>query len=319
VEEILFLILAGLTIFLSIKLSYYADLLWKTSKIKGALIGGIILAGLTSLPELVTCLSAIFIGNPHLAVGDILGSNIFNIFIICVFDIFFISKMIFHKTSNSHSLVYFLLVINYIFIYLFFKGIFDKTILNIGIPSIIIVFTYFLYIYKLSKKEEQLEKQLLYSEGRNITLKFIIVAVSMLFTSVFLTLTVNGIAINHPHFSSSLIGAILLGITTSLPEVITFYALINLNSYNMALSNIVGSNLFNLLVLSIGDIFFTSRPLYYYSDHESLIMISIAIFITFVNMMQNIRDKSLNKFTIFFPSLLIASIYLIFWYIHLAM
>lgn len=78
-ELVLFLFLAGLTVFLSFKLSYYADLLNKTTNISGVFIGGILLAGITSLPEFVTCLSSIFLNNPYLAIGDILGSNFFNI------------------------------------------------------------------------------------------------------------------------------------------------------------------------------------------------------------------------------------------------
>ena len=83
-----------LTVFLSIKLSYYADSLSKTSGVSRALIGGIVLAGVTSLPELVTCFSAIFVGNPLLAMGDVLGSNLFNLFMVCFFDLVFLKKMI---------------------------------------------------------------------------------------------------------------------------------------------------------------------------------------------------------------------------------
>ena len=84
-NEILFLLFAFLTVFLSIKLSYYVDYLSKHSKVSGAFLAGIVLAGVTSLPECVTCFSAIFVDNNLLAVGDILGSNIFNIFMICFF------------------------------------------------------------------------------------------------------------------------------------------------------------------------------------------------------------------------------------------
>ena len=79
-NEIFFLLFAFLTVFLSIRLSYYADGLSKTSGFNGLLIGGLVIAGVTSLPELVTCFSAIAVSNNELAVGDILGSNVFNIF-----------------------------------------------------------------------------------------------------------------------------------------------------------------------------------------------------------------------------------------------
>ena len=79
-NEILFLLFAFFTVYLSIKLSYYVDYLNKSSNINGVILGAILLAGVTSLPELVTCLSAIMVGNELLAMGDILGSNMFNIF-----------------------------------------------------------------------------------------------------------------------------------------------------------------------------------------------------------------------------------------------
>ena len=118
-NEILFLVFAFLTVFLSVKLSYYADRLSKTSLVSGALIGGIVLAGVTSLPEFVTCFSAIIVGNPALAIGDVLGSNLFNIFMICFFDVIFIRKMIFSKTARSHNLVLLILIVNYLILYLF--------------------------------------------------------------------------------------------------------------------------------------------------------------------------------------------------------
>ena len=95
---IVFLLLALLTIYLSIKLSFYADVISKSFKINTALIGGILLAGLTSLPEFVTCISSIYLNNPYLAIGDILGSNVFNIAIVSVLDIIFIKRFIFNNT-----------------------------------------------------------------------------------------------------------------------------------------------------------------------------------------------------------------------------
>ena len=72
-EGIYFLILAFLTAFSSIKLSKYGDILSKQTKLGSALIGGILIASITSLPEFVTSVSAVVIDNPALSFGDILG------------------------------------------------------------------------------------------------------------------------------------------------------------------------------------------------------------------------------------------------------
>ena len=54
-----FVLLAALVVFLSLKLSKYVDLLDKTTNVSGAFIGGVLLAAVTSLPELFTSLSAV--------------------------------------------------------------------------------------------------------------------------------------------------------------------------------------------------------------------------------------------------------------------
>ena len=75
-----FFVLAAAIVFLSVKLSEYVDLLDKSTKVSGAFIGGVLLAAVTSLPELFTSLSAVlFIGENNLVTGNILGSNLFNL------------------------------------------------------------------------------------------------------------------------------------------------------------------------------------------------------------------------------------------------
>ena len=75
-----YLVVAALVVFFSIKLSDYVDLLDKKTNLSGALIGGILLAAVTSLPELFTSItSTIFLGNNSYVMGNILGSDIFNV------------------------------------------------------------------------------------------------------------------------------------------------------------------------------------------------------------------------------------------------
>lgn len=313
-NEIFFIVLAFLTVFLSVKLSTYADLLSKTSNVNKAFIGGIILAGITSLPEFVTCFSAIFVDNPMLAMGDILGSNLFNIFMIAFFDILFIKKMLLTKVNKSHILVYLFLIINYMLIYLYIKNILNITILNIGLPSLIIVLIYLCYLKKISKTEEEAPKETV--SVKYVPFKLFATAILMVISSILLTITVNKIAVLNPEFSGSVIGAILLGITTSLPEVITFYTLLTLDSYDLALSNIVGSNLFNFLVLAVADILVCASPIYNYSDIDNSIILSLGLTVTIISLFQILRKKSYNKITYIIPSVIIVSLYTIFWCMH---
>lgn len=306
-ELVLFLFLAGLTIYLSFKLSYYADILNKTSNISGVFIGGILLAGLTSLPEFVTCLSSIFLNNPYLAIGDILGSNFFNISIMCLFDILFIKTMFYNYTKNKYYIIYLLLIINYFIMYLFMGGIFNLELFNIGIPSFIIIISYIIYLKKAQEKDSKKE---IIKTKEHVLLKFLIVGILMVIVSIFLTLIVNLIADKNPNVASSFIGAILLGITTSMPEVITFIALIKMKSFDLALSDIIGSNLFNLLILAIGDIFLKNKEIYYFVDKESMFLIVFGFILTILSFYQNNRKVVKNKLIYIVPSLIGVLLYI---------
>lgn len=300
-ELILFLFLAGLTVFLSFRLSYYADLLNKTTNISGVFIGGILLAGITSLPELVTCLSSIFLNNPYLAIGDILGSNFFNIAMMCFFDILFIKTMFYNYTKNRYYLIYVLLILNYLIMYLFMGGTFNLEIFNIGLPSFIIVITYIFYLK--NAKEEETKKEVITTK-EHVLLKFFLVGLFMVIVSILLTLVVNLIAGKNPNVASSFIGAILLGITTSMPEVITFIALVKMKSFDLALSDIIGSNLFNLLILAIGDIFLKNKEIYYFVDKESMFLLIFGFILTILSFYQNNRKVVKNKLIYIVPSLI---------------
>lgn len=311
-NEILFLVFAFLTVFLSIKLSCYADRLSKTSLVSGALIGGIVLAGVTSLPEFVTCFSAIMVGNPTLAIGDVLGSNLFNIFMICFFDVVFIRKMIFTCASKSHNLVLLILLVNYIVLYLFISKFFDFSLLSIGIPSIVIVVTYIIYIKSIPKSSDS-DVVINDSNDSHLIIKLVITAIFMVMSSVILTVIVNNLSVIYPSFSSSFLGAIFLGITTSLPEVITFYTLVTINSYDLALSNILGSNLFNLLVLAVGDILVTGYSIYNFSDKDTFLIVILGLVFTTVCLFSNNRKNVKNSFSYIILSFFVIILYLSFW------
>lgn len=306
---VFFLFVSILVIILSIKLSVYADEITKTTNISKNIVGGVLVAGITSLPELVTCLSSIYLKNYYLAFGDILGSNLFNISIICFFDIIFIKKFIFNKT-NSSSLIYILLLINYIFIYLSLSSVLNVSLFNIGIPSIIIIATYIYYLKHVNSCEE--EKSINQSSNKNfVILKFIITAIILIITSILLTFIVNKLSIMYPSVSSSFIGAIFLGITTSMPEVVTFITLINLDNYSMALLDIIGSNLFNLLIIAMGDLVMLNDKIYNYADRQSFFILILCIVTTFISMLQN-KIKLKNKFLYIIPSIIVFILYIVF-------
>lgn len=308
-DGIFFLLLAFLTIITSIKLSEYGDTLGKQTKIGSAFIGGILIASITSLPELVTSFSAIFLNNPSLSFGDIVGSNMFNIFVLAVYNIYFFRKKIFKNISKRYILECFVLIIDYILIYLSIKNILVKY------TTFILIFTYIIYMISVIfiKSDDEDEKD--YKYDKYVAIKFIFTAFIMVFLSVMLTYQADVISHLYPKFSSSSIGAILLGVTTSLPEVVTTFSLLKLNNYNMAISNMLGSNIFNFFVLSIADIILKYRSIYSNADSHSIEYVYGGLFITFLFLLTllNKKSKSIYYFVI---SLIMIMIYFVVWYLQ---
>ena len=100
VAIISYVVVAALVVFFSIKLSNYVDLLDKKTNVSGAFLGGILLAAITSLPELFTSLTAVVLPpnhDNHLVLGNILGSDIFNVCLFAIIYLFF-----FYARSVNH-------------------------------------------------------------------------------------------------------------------------------------------------------------------------------------------------------------------------
>ena len=307
-DGIFFLILAFLTIYTSIKLSYYGDVLSKTSKLGTAFIGGLLIASITSLPEFVTSISAVILNNPALSFGDIAGSNMFNIFVLAVYNLYFFKSSAFKNSSKRHLIECLILIVDYIFILL---GTFSIVMNYISVVLIVMYIFYMIFVFK--SDIEDIENKVI--KENNIIIKFILTAVIMVILSIFLTWEADKIAASYPKFSSSTIGAILLGITTSLPEVVTTFALLKLNNYNMAISNMLGSNIFNFLVLTFADIFIKNNHIYAYTDTYSNYYIIGGIIITFL-LGICMYFKKMSKFTYILISISIILVYLYVWYLQ---
>ena len=135
-------------------------------------------------------------------------------------------------------------------------------------------------------------------------------------SSILLTFIVNKITIKYSFIASSIFGAILLGITTSLPEVITFYTLLKLDNYDLALSNIIGSNVFNLLVLAITS-FFINNNIYNFIDDKSFTILILNIIFSFISIILILRKrKNRNKHFYVLPSVIMLIIYILFWFMN---
>lgn len=308
-DGIFFLLLAFLTVILSIRLSYYGDKITKQTKVGAAFVGGLLIASITSLPEFVTSVSAVVIDNAALSFGDIVGSNMFNVFILAVYNIYFFKKDVFKNTSRKYIFECLILITDYIFIVLGTNNIF------INFVTFFLFCAYLIYMISVLKNKDEESNEEPDQKVNYVFIKFILTAVIMVFLSIMLTKEADKIAHMYPSFSSSSIGAMLLGITTSLPEVVTTFSLLKLGNFNMAASNMLGSNIFNFLVLAISDIFVKESYIYSYSDSYTMMYVIGGIVTTFLLVISLILKKN-NKIVQILLSGLMILIYFSIWYLQ---
>ena len=140
-----YIVLAALVVFLSVRLSYYVDCLDKKTNLSGAFIGGVMLAAVTSLPELFTSLTAVLaLDQPDLVQGNVLGSNIFNLCVIGGLMLFTSRRYQRATLSKSHSktLLFGLVMYALVFAAIMMPKEVGFSFLKVNLMSILILLVY---------------------------------------------------------------------------------------------------------------------------------------------------------------------------------
>ena len=264
-----YLIVATIVVFAAVKASHYIDLIDRTTKLSGAFLGGVLLSAVTSLPEFFTSLSAtIFLDKPALCIGNILGSDLFNIAMLSVMVLLAMRSFRRAEIGRGNIIVALYMILIYGVMLLNYFGILDVEWLTINVITFIFVVIYMLAVRHLAGEscdnEPCEDDEPVTLTLRQIVTRFAITAVVIVVASVVLTYITDAIAIRY-NLGVGLAGAIFLGVATSLPEVASTIALVRIRNYDIAVGNIVGSNLFNFLVLCTAD-FFTRGDVYDYTD-----------------------------------------------------
>jgi len=269
-----FLASSSLIIFSGSRLSKYGDIIATLTGMGKAWFGLIMMAAVTSLPELFTGVSSIvFIDSPDIAVGDIMGSCVFNLLILAVLDYFVPGKPISSVVTKSHVLAGFfgIFLITFSVISIVF-GSWFPVIGWFSSSSILLIVFYLFAIHIIFKNEQHIAATnvdnpvpLVHHTHKDISLQLAIKRYAL-----FALMVIAG-AIALPYFadhlateaglSKSFVGTLLVAATTSLPELVVSIAAVRLGSMDIAVGNLLGSNIFNILILAFNDLIYRKGPL----------------------------------------------------------
>ena len=282
-----FLACAGVIVYSGTKLSVYADRLATLTGLSRAWLGLVLLASVTSIPELFTALSAVvLVGAPDLTLGNLVGSCAFNIVSVVLVHLLTPARALAAPVSAEHSLTAAFVVLMLCLIgFGFLQPAAFGQVGWVGGYSLVLAGVYLLAIYTIfhyGQKTDPPSEAPAAAAGPG--LRFVLVR----FSCHALLVMVSALAL--PYFSEYLaaasglgqrfFGTFFLSFTTALPEVVVSVSALRLGSLDMALGNLFGSNLFNLFVLALADLFFVAGPLFAHVSAHHLLTVFAAIALT---------------------------------------
>ena len=210
-------------------------------------IGLTIVAFGTSAPEAAISITSALSGNVDLAVGNIIGSNIMNVLLILGIS-GCIARLKVKKNTYRYEIP-FVMVITLILLIL---GKFVESIDRFDGVVLWILFLMFLYyLYRLVKKGEEVPIDEVEEVGAKDTLLrlfiMIIIGIAAIVIGSDMTIDAAVYIAKVIGISQRLIGLTIIAFGTSLPELVTSMTAAWKGKSDLAIGNIVGSNIFNIL------------------------------------------------------------------------
>lgn len=258
-------------------LSRYGDIIAEKTGMSASLVGLILLSTATSLPELVTGISAVTFANaPNIAVGDVLGSTVFNLFILVILDALYRHETLYSRAAQGHILSASLGTI--LIAFAGFSLLLDQAGMSpalghVGLYSPFIVLVYFVamravYSYEhrtLSEYTEVSAERYPHVTLRSAAKGYTLAATAVVIAGSWLPFVAKDIS-DLMGWGQSFVGTLLVAAVTSAPEAAVTISALRIGALDMAIANLLGSNLFDIVILSVDDIFYSNGPLLAHVD-----------------------------------------------------
>jgi cation:H+ antiporter len=297
INLLIFCGLAGVIWISGTRLSYFIDAIAEQTKIARAFLGLVLLATATELPELVTTLTASSSGNGNLALNNMFGGMILQLAVLAMADLCVKSGTLSSKPHKPTVAVAGLLCITSLSAVLIIKSIGDMAMAyHVGIGSGIITILYIISMYLLSRSQSRdtwspvdLPEEEISETGRanqydslsliRLSTFAVICGIAILICGVLVVRLADTLAV-QTGLGASFIGASLLAMTTSLPELSTSIAAVRVKAYTMAISNIFGSNMIMTFLLFPNDLAYTYGPIINEIGPSATFALGAGIFMT---------------------------------------
>lgn len=280
---ILFLGTASVVVFCGSKLAKYGDLLAVKTGWGRLWVGTLLLAGATSLPELVTGASGALLDSPELVKGNVFGANMVNMFVLASVAMFFGAgglsqfrpyrsylgrllgtlgagaRRFFDGVAREHA--YLAVVGICLTAFAGSMAAFGPEIsfarMGIATPIILLLYVGGMKVVYAKRPQEEGDEE---GDDTSITLKrtwtyFGLAAVGVIAAAYWMTYSADQIA-EITGLGAGFVGVVAVALVTTLPEATVTIASIRIGAMDLAAGNVYGSCAFNMMILAVADPFY---------------------------------------------------------------
>lgn len=259
------------------QLSRYGDAIAQRTGLSGSWIGLALLATVTSLPELATGITSVTIAHaPNLALGDALGSCVVNLVFLVVIDLFFRQEPVWHRASQGHVLAgaFGAVMLGFTLVSLLMNQVMPGhqgkvaalAPLGFGLTTPVLLMLYLVamrsaFTYERDHAEQEVaELDAAVPALRTAILRFSLAACVVAGAGMWLPFVSTDLA-HAMGWSKSFVGSLFVAMATSLPELAVTLSALRMGALDMAIGNLLGSNLFNVFIIAVDDLFYRPGPL----------------------------------------------------------
>ena len=216
-------------------------------KVSKMVIGLTIVAFGTSAPELAVSIKALLSGSSDIVLGNVVGSNILNILLILGISSLFSSMVV--KDNTVKKEIPLTILFSVLLTVLSFDNIFDKNVPNVitrtdGFVILIFFIVFIYYLASIAKNNKEENEKAPYKIGKSLL--FVLIGLIGIVAGSNLVVDNASAIAKALNVSEKMISLTIVAFGTSLPELVTSVQAARKHENDIAIVNIIGSNIFNI-------------------------------------------------------------------------
>lgn len=252
-------------------LTRYADVIADKTGWSGSWVGLVLLASVTSLPELATGASAVVLADaPNIAMG-VLGSLVLNLLMLGVIDMFSRREPLYRHATQSHVLTaaWCIVLTGVVALGLVLAQTpVNASIWHVGIYTPVFVVGYLMAVRSVFLHERAQMPTLPRDDVdrypglslRRVVARYMAAAVAVVAAGIWLPFIGIDLA-DQLGWQKSFVGSVFIAAATTLPELVVTITALRMGALDMAVANLLGSNLFDIAIIAIDDLLYTQGPI----------------------------------------------------------